>query len=199
GGRGRVKDSVLEQERVARVQAQVAHLHALGVYLPFGDAQRLGSQVRAARQQGHARVGPVKVGQAVTDFDADARQMPVPQVLRDAYVAVPTAAEGGRAFTDRSLVDQRRRVEVYVWAEQLHDERHGRGVCDQLAQGLLAEQSRTKVEVVVLGLARHFRLPQESLREAVARGQQFLDLPAAERATHDEKAVRVEGLSLLQL
>ena len=116
-GRGGVKDAVLEEERIARIEFEIFDFDTARIDFAFRELQRLGAQVCAARHQRHAAIRLLEIRQAITDFDADEREFLVTEILWDADVAMPAATERGCIRRFRAFVDDGRRVQVDVRAQ----------------------------------------------------------------------------------
>ena len=117
-----MKNAILEQHRIARIQSEIADFRIDGIDPALGNEEWSIAQVAAARHQGHAAIRLVKIGQAVTDLDSHARQTVVTKISGNPNVAMPSAPKRRRARALRTFVDQSRRMQMNIRTQQLYSQ-----------------------------------------------------------------------------
>ena len=151
-----MKNAVLKKKSIAGVEFQIANFNVFRIEGTAPHLERLRTQVGFASQHCHAGVRLMKICQAVTYLDADARQSFMPEIARDTNVAMPASPKGRNLRSGGPFVNQRRRVQVNVRTEQLNHERHRRRIRYQREQSLFFEQARPQVEMIVFRPAGNF-------------------------------------------
>src|SRR5215471_1984938 len=135
----------------------------------------------SAGHHSHAAIRLVKICQTVTDLDAHQRQSLMSQIPRDADVSVPPSPERCSIRILWSFIDERSRVEMNVWTQQLYYKGYGCRMVNKIEQCVLFENAGTQVYVIIFGPAQKSRFLKKRIRQAITCLHETRDRSFAKR------------------